>query len=259
MLDDDENSVKVTTKNVSAMTLDFAPGLCPLDNTRPPKVEIDGHKLIAPRVLSDRSWTAHFHKSGKRWEAGAWPEKGALRKQHGLQGPIDDAFMDSFIMVRPTGKPLNEKVGAWTSAEMTHAIEQWKLQFRGEPRVKDDTEITEADIAASHLVLWGDPVSNRLLARVADYLPIKWSASELSAGSRTYAADHDVPVLIYPNPLNPKRYIVLNSGFTFREYDQLNNARQVPKLPDFAIVDVNVPVSSRTPGGIADAGFFSED
>ncbi|HEU0038790.1 MAG TPA: prolyl oligopeptidase family serine peptidase [Verrucomicrobiae bacterium] len=259
VLDDDDNSVKVTTKNVAAMTLDFAPGLCPLDNTRPPKVEIDGHKMIAPRVLSDRSWTVHFHKSGKRWEAGDWPEKGALRKQHGLQGPIDDAFMDSFIMVRPTGKPMTDKIGAWTSAEMAHAIEQWKLQFRGEPRVKDDTEITDADLASSNLVLWGDPASNQLLARVTDKLPIKWSAAELRVGSRTYAIDHHVPVLIHPNPLNPKRYIVLNSGFTFREYDQLNNARQVPKLPDFAIVDVNVPVSSRAPGGIADAGFFGED
>src|SRR6185436_1695470 len=171
-----ENSVKVTTKNVSAMTLDFAPGLCPLDNTRPPKVEIDGHKLIAPRVLSDRSWTARFHKRGKRWEAGDWPGNGALRKRPGLQGPIDDAFMDSFIMVRPTGKPMNDKVGAWTAAEMAHAIEQWKLQFRGEPRVKDDDEITDADIASNNLVLWGDPASNQLLARVTDKLPIKWSA-----------------------------------------------------------------------------------
>ena len=65
-------------------------------------------------------------------------------------------------------------------------------------------------------------------------------------------------MLIYPNPLNPKRYVVLNSGFTYREYDQLNNARQVPRLPDFAIVNVNVSVSARAPGGIADAGFFGE-
>ena len=42
-------------------------------------------------------------------------------------------------------------------------------------------------------------------------------------------------MLIYPNPLNPKQYVVLNSGFTFREYDYLNNARQVPKLPDWAV------------------------
>ena len=65
-----------------------------------------------------------------------------------------------------------------------------------------------------------------------------------------------MPVLIYPNPLNPKRYVVINSGFTFREYDYLNNARQVPKLPDFAVVDIDVPVSSRAPGGIVTAGFL---
>ena len=52
---------------------------------------------------------------------------------------------------------------------------------------------------------------------------------------------------------------MLNSGFTFREYDYLNNARQVPKLPDFAVVDVDVPMSSRSPGGIVTAGFFNED
>ena len=64
--------------------------------------------------------------------------------------------------------------------------------------------------------------------------------------------------MIYPNPLNPNRYIVLNSGFTFREYDYLNNARQVPKLPDWAVVDVNTPPSSRWPGKVAEAGFFGE-
>jgi hypothetical protein len=51
---------------------------------------------------------------------------------------------------------------------------------------------------------------------------------------------------------------VINSGFTYREYDYLNNARQVPKLPDFAVVDINVPMSSRAPGGIVGAGFFNE-
>ncbi len=64
--------------------------------------------------------------------------------------------------------------------------------------------------------------------------------------------------MIYPNPLNPKRYVVLNSGFTYREYDYLNNARQVPKLPDYAIIDVKVPATSRAPGGIVAAGFLGE-
>ena len=90
-------------------------------------------------------------------------------------------------------------------------------------------------------------------------LPLKWNKENVQIGEHRYDASHHVPVLIYPNPLNPKRYVVLNSGFTFREYDYLNNARQVPKLPDFAFIDIDVPVSSRSPGGVVGAGFFNEN
>ena len=80
----------------------------------------------------------------------------------------------------------------------------------------------------------------------------------MRVGKATFAAADHVPVLIYPNPLNPKRYVVLNSGFTYREYDYLNNARQVPKLPDFAVIDLKPPPTSRHPGGIVAAGFFDD-
>ena len=52
---------------------------------------------------------------------------------------------------------------------------------------------------------------------------------------------------------------MLNSGFTFREFDYLNNARQVPKLPDYAIVDTIAPYTPRYAGKIITAGFFNED
>jgi hypothetical protein len=247
------------TSGVTAFTLSMPAGFCPLDNMLvAPLVVIDDQRIVdAPRVMSDRSWTVSFHRNGKRWVEGPNPNKG-LRKRHGLQGPIDDAFMDSFLMVQPTGTPMNGKVGKWASAEMTHARDHWRQQFRGEARVKKDSDITDADIASHNLVLWGDPASNQLLARIADKLPIRWNAKGVHVGAKTYAADHHVPVLIHPNPLNPNKYVVLNSGFTFREYDYLNNARQVPKLPDYAIVDVNSPVTSRLPGAIVDVGFFTE-
>src|SRR5262249_28103244 len=100
--------------------------------------------------------------------------------------------------------------------------------------------------------------SNKILGKIADRLPIHWNDQSIGVAGQTYSADHHVPVLIYPNPFNPKRYVVLNSGFTFREYDYLNNARQVPKLPDYAVIDVSVPASSRAAGGIVTAGFFGE-
>lgn len=254
-----DNSIRITTKNVSAFTLTFEAGQCPLDNTKTPRVFIDSSKPTAPRVKSDRSWTASFRKSGSRWELVEDAEDATkLRKRHGLQGPIDDAFMDSFLMVRPTGKSQHEKVGAWVNAEMNRAIEQWRRQFRGDARVKDDSAVTDADIAVHNLVLWGDPASNQLLAKIANKLPIDWSEKSVKAGRESFPAAGHAVVMIYPNPLNPKKYVVLNSGFTFREYDQLNNARQVPKLPDFAIIDLSQPPTSRAPGGIATAGFFDE-
>jgi hypothetical protein len=254
----DAATVRVKTRNVAALTLAMPSGYCPLDVTRRPTVVLDGQALEAAPVVSDRSWTAHFRKSGERWRAVDSIEDDTLRKRHGLQGPIDDTFMDSFLMVRPTGQPLNDKVGAWAAAEMAHALERWRRQFRGDARVKNDTDLTDDDIAAHHLVLWGDPHSNQVLARIADKLPIGWNAQNVALGGHSYSAAHHVPVMIYPNPLNPKRYVVLNSGFTYREYDYLNNARQVPKLPDFALLDVRVPANSRTPGGIVTAGFFGE-
>ena len=194
----------------------------------------------------------------RSWIVATGANADALRKRPGLQGPIDDAFLDSFVMVRPTGAALNEKAGKWVEAEQTHAIDHWRRQYRGDARVIDDAKVTDADIAANNLVLWGDPSSNKLLARIADKLPLRWDASALKLGDKSFPAGNHVAVMIFPNPLNPRRYVVLNSGFTFREYDYLNNARQVAKLPDWAVVDLSKPKTSMAPGGISDAGFFNE-
>jgi len=254
----EHSDVAITTANVNAVTLSFEPGECPFDPIQAPQVMIDTQQLAPPGPMSDRSWLAHFRKQDGKWAIVDKVDDGSLRKRHDLQGPIDDAFMDSFVMVRPTGKPLNDKTGAWVDHEMKHATDAWRAQFRGEARVKDDTAIDDNDIASSNLVLWGDPSSNAVLKRIADKLPIRWNGDAIHAGDKTYPAGTDLPVMIYPNPLNPKRYVVLNSGFTFREYDYLNNARQSAKLPDWAIVDTTVPPSPLDPGKIADAGFFGE-
>jgi hypothetical protein len=196
-------------------------------------------------------------KEAGRWILGTLPERG-LRKRHGLQGPIDDAFMDSFLVVRPTGRPLNDKVGAWVASELAHMTNHWRQHYRGDARVKDDTAVTREDMALHNLVLFGDPHSNLLLRQLADRLTLRWSAEGVNVGTTNFAAARHALVCIQPNPLAPDRYVVLNSGFTFREYDYLNNARQTPKLPDYAVVDVSSPVTSRAPGAIAAAGFFGE-
>lgn len=249
----------VTSQNVTDLTLNWEPGWFPYGSKRSVNVIVNGAEFPL-RGASDFSFKAQFHVTADGWKYGARPtEPGKLRKKHGLQGPIDDAFLDSFLFVKGTGKSAHEKVSKWVESESQHAVEHWRKQFRGHARVKNDTDIKDADIAAHNLVLWGDPSSNAILAKIADKLPIKWDAKQITVGDKTYAADKHVPLLIYPNPLNPDRYVVLNSGFTFREYDYLNNARQVPKLPDWAVIDLDTPPNPRTPGKVVVADFFNDD
>lgn len=253
------NGIAVTTANVAAFTLAFGPGGCPLDLVAKPAVTIDGQKIATPPPGSDRSWTAHFRRAGDRWAVVDSPTVAGLHKRHGLQGPIDDAFLDRFVFVTPTGAPISAAVGQWVAGEEKRAIAEWRRQFRGDAIVREDREITDAEIASSNLILWGDPSSNRVLARIADRLPVKWTADGVVAGANRYSAADHAPILIYPNPLNPNRYVVLNSGFTFREADYTSNSRQTPKLPDFAVVDITTPPDRRFAGKIVQAGFFDED
>jgi pimeloyl-ACP methyl ester carboxylesterase len=258
---EDAGEFRLKTSGVTALTLHFEPGQYPLDLTRPARLIVDGQRLALPAAQTDRSLRASFVKDGRRWQAADSASRvpgAGLAKRHGLQGPIDDAFMDSFLFVTPTGTPLNDQVGAWVKAEQERAVREWRRHFRGDARVKTDREVTEADLAAHHLVLWGDPDSNLVLKRIAGQLPIAWDGSQVRVGRDKFDVAHHVPVMIHPNPLNPARYVVLNSSFTWREYDYLNNARQTPKLPDWAIVDLRTPPNSRWPGRIARAGFFGE-
>jgi hypothetical protein len=254
-----DTGVLVKASNVRAFTLSFGPGSSPLNPEHKAVVTINGQTVNTDAPMTDRSWTAHFEQVAAQWKYMASPQdNGMLRKRHGLQGPIDDAFLDSFLVVRPTGEPLVPGIAKWVTGEQEHFIHEWRRQFRGDAQVKDDSSITDADIAGSNLILWGDPGSNRILAKIIDKLPMRWMKDALIIGSKKFDSATNAPVMIYPNPLNPKRYIVINSGFTYREYDYLNNARQIPKLPDWAVVDITQAPDARFPGKIADAGFFGE-
>ncbi|WDI41101.1 prolyl oligopeptidase family serine peptidase [Bremerella sp. P1] len=265
-VDSSSNTISLATKNVSRLELKFPAGQQLLSVDQPVKIRIASSEsgsegeiddLVALQPETDRSWSAQLEFTTDGWKLGYSAPTG-LAKVPGMQGPIDDAFLDSFVVVSPTGEPWNEAANTWAVGEMNHFVDQWRQQFRGDAVVKSDDKVTEADIANSNLVLFGDPGSNAVLAKIADKLPIQWSQNEVTVGGKTYKATENAPVLIYPNPLNPAKYVVINSGFTYREYAYLNNARQVPKLPDWAVVDVTTEPDALWPGKIVDADFFDE-
>jgi hypothetical protein len=192
-----------------------------------------------------------------KWQVGGIAS-GAAAKVHGLTGPIDDAFMDSFLVVIPTGKCASPAVQKWVDSEIAHAQARWQDCFRAVLPTKKDTEITKEDIAKFNLVCFGDETANSIIKQAAGKLPIRKTNSTIGIGEKSFATATHVPLLIYPNPLNPKKYIVLNSITTFREDDDRTNSLQNPKLPDWAIVDVTTPPDHKIPGKVVDANFFNE-
>lgn len=235
---------RLVTTNVTALTLDLPSGTA---------VSIDGISLKGGTP------PLSFAKQGGRWTK-ATPASNTFppAKHHALQGPIDDAFMERFVIVEPTGSPSTPEVGGWIADELDYARRQWRLQMRGEPIAKKDRDVTPSDITDANLILFGDPRSNSIIARIADKLPVRWSSSTVAIGEKSFSAKSHVPVLIFPNPLNPKRYVVLNTGFTFAVVGGQSNSQQTPKLPDWAIVDTAIPRPDRLLKGVAAADFFDE-
>ena len=91
-----------------------------------------------------------------------------------------------------------------------------------------------------------------------DLVPCGWSDAEVRIAGHSYPSTDHVPILIYPNPLNADRYLVLNSGLTFREGHDRTNSLQNPKLPDWAVVNLRQLPNALAPGRIVAAGFFDD-
>jgi hypothetical protein len=190
-------------------------------------------------------------------EVGSLPLTG---KRPGVQGPIDDAFTSPFVCVRGTGKPWNSKVHAYALASLDRFAREWHQFFRGDLPVKDDVDVTEEDIQSRNLILFGDPGSNSVMSRILPSLPLQWTSDSLTLGNTKYGSADHLPALITASPFpNARdRYIVLNSGHTFRESELAKlNYLLFPRWGDWAVLKVD-DVSNPLTESVVQAGYFDE-
>ena len=253
--------VEITTTNVTGLALDVPYAAQLVEPGRAVRVRIDGTAVDVPPPAGER-WRTAFTKQADAWRLDAGHAPGAatsLRKRPGLQGPIDDAFLDAFVFVGPEpGRAAASAADRWAAEEFARAKREWRRHYRGDVVERTPDAVSADDIATKHLVLFGTPESNPLIARVLPQLPVRREGADWVLGAARAPTATSLPVLVYPNPLNPDRYVVLNSGFTFREYAYLNNARQIPMLPDWALVDAAEGRDVQLPGRILAEGFFDE-
>jgi pimeloyl-ACP methyl ester carboxylesterase len=253
-----EDSFELTTKNVTGVQIDAG-------QMERVQLKIDGQTLFVRRRLRKDSGIRVRHDGSSWVEEPPFyaPQDVTLRKLPGLQGPIDDAFMLPFVVVTPTGKSKNAAFQAWVDFELQHFRDRWRALMRAElPEIADVDFEPGSPKDQKNLVFFGDADSNVALQRLAsDFtLPVKFNGANWSLGDQWFDGNRFTPAFIFPVPtrIAPQRYLVLNSGLTFREGHDRTNSLQNPKLPDWAIIDITQPPDAFSPGRIHDAGFFDE-
>lgn len=237
--DKERATITITTKNVSWLAL--------RETDKLKSLTIDGQRVPAKAAASLR-----LEKTDRGWRV--VNARRGLRKTHALQGPIDDAFLDPYLLVRPTGTPWNQAAHDQAMRILSRFDRVHARWYRAHPRVKDDKDVTPEDFKRYNVALFGDPGSNRWIARLAPKLPIRWNRGAIIAGTKTFPASSHVPAMVYPNPIAPSRYVVINSGLTIDEREYQSDY-SMPRLGDFAILKaaegVEVPE-------VAAAGLFDE-
>jgi pimeloyl-ACP methyl ester carboxylesterase len=255
-----ESSFNVKTANVRLLSLRL-----PAGSVGNPVVTIDGQKIeAAPAMTPDGKRLVYLQRRDGKWSSAlrerlVYDQARRPYKAPDLTGPIDDAFVGPFLCVRGTGKPWHAATQKYADDNLKRFQAEWNKYLRGDLPVKDDSDVTPEDIAGRSLILFGDPASNSLIGQVIDALPLEWTKEQIVlAGKAVSAADH-VPVLIYPSPLNARRYVVLNSGHTFHAADfQGTNALLYPRLGDYALLKPSPAEKDPLAAEVVTAGLFDD-
>ena len=216
--------------------------------------------IVMNQVFDVKNGPFHkFSKQGDQWKYHSLEKADIdtdekLSKRPLLQGPIDDAFMTGFVVVGPEGseKGIEQRL-------LDEFAANWSKYLRGDLPVSSAAEAKFESAGfkeGGNLVLFGTPKTNPLIAKILPKLrQIKWTDAEFTLGGKTYATKQYIPALIAPNPLNPKRYVVINSGHTFGKADfEGTNALLYPRMGDWGVLKVKADGSTE----IIDSGFFDE-
>lgn len=147
----------------------------------------------------------------------------ALRKTHTSDGPIGDAFRSAFTVVYGTAG--SQVQTAQNLADAQQFVDEWNAVMIqdnaawGLPKPQvyvkaiPDTAVTAEMIQSTNLRLFGDRNSNGIIGTVAPQLPVTLLDDGVKVGKRTYQGSDVRYTLIYPNPLNADKYVVLGKGY----------------------------------------------
>jgi predicted esterase len=189
------NTIKLTTENV--LEVELTPSAKLIDPQKPVKVIWNVNDIREARVvngkiiLKDKTYNPlPMHKNPK------------------IAGTISDIQTTPFMVV--IGTTANDSLMTkLINRKAQEFISYWKNWQKYEPRVIKDKELTEADMKNYSLILFGSAEANLITKKLGDKIPLKVTSEEIEITGRKFPAKDACVTMIYPNPLNAERYVLV--------------------------------------------------
>jgi hypothetical protein len=185
-------SILVKTNNVDAYTLNLK--LAPLDCNRPVEIIENGKHI-------DFVTAPAFTRKSSKYETALYI------KNKSLNGPVADIFTDQYVV-------------AWEGDEIKEALAR---QLAGSGPCFADVNLPASFLDTHNIVFVGRLEKSRYFKEVAKKLPALIEDGKLTTDGRVYEGDFGV-IFIYPNPLNPQKYIAVFSGTSDKALNLVNTA-----------------------------------
>ena len=182
------NSIRVDSQNVMALSLSPV-----IDASQPVRIVWNGE----PRAVTADHGRLTLTAPGYQAAAG---EKNAA-----LAGPLGEIYNTPFAIVTGTTS-ADPAMKDMCRRKAEAAVSFWQFFQRQRPRVFLDSEISDTDAARYSLLLIGGPEANRVARRFGQ---VQIAPDHVTVRGRSFPATDARVQMIYPNPLNPQRYVLL--------------------------------------------------
>lgn len=229
------NVVEVESANVQSLAL--APELLPI--TFPGAVYWN-HRLVPTKTAGTRQIVLDSTTDRQEHELAKTPD---------IAGPIADAFGGPFLVVRPTAGDDAARLSSRRLA--TSFCTMWQKTYFASCPMKDDKDVTQADISMKNLVVFGATINRILRQPAALGVPISVDRSQVSIADKHFVGNNLAYEVIYPNPVNPRKYVVLIGGTRLEAVQPWNLRMQETGVCDYFILQI-----TGTHAHLVDAGYF---
>jgi hypothetical protein len=215
----DSNSLFAELKNITRLSLSLAES--PFDRALPLDVSVNGSVPIRlPAPLPASVVLAH---GAKGWEFEIESEPLNLR----LHTPGSASLLyngDPLLIVYGTGGNDAERMAMRSAAEAASKSPNpaWpddsgeagpdgvpnSQNLYGRLNAKADADVTDSDLKRCHLVLIGTAAQNSLVARIANFLPVRFTDGEITCSDGVKFTGAKLALgLVYYNPLAPGKLV----------------------------------------------------